>query len=206
MRPIDQVAKGSAQDEGETDTGESLMKAKLRRVGRNGDEGHTGNPDHDRGLVGEVGRVQQAKGGAGILHVRQIQKAGDELRRFAVERQGPAHDLLRQLIDDDDGGDDDELDRLRVGARLGRLRGRRRSTEGVRGSQDLVGARNVTHLGAHLGSLSGGAHLESSGDPSGGHRVHAALAQPKAVGGGRHGRYDPPASWALLASRGCTHR
>ena len=43
--------------------------------------------DHDRRLVGKVGRVEQPERRACVLHVREVEKAGDDLRRLAVERQ-----------------------------------------------------------------------------------------------------------------------
>ena len=58
--------------------------------------------DHDRRLVGKVGRVQQAERGARVLHVREVEQARDDVDRV-VERQHLPDDQLRELIDGEHG-------------------------------------------------------------------------------------------------------
>jgi hypothetical protein len=48
--------------------------------------------------------------------VRQIEQARDDVRRFAVQWQHAANELLADLVECDDPADDRQFDRARVGA------------------------------------------------------------------------------------------
>ena len=102
-------------------------------VGGDRDEGDRGNADHDERLVWKVRRVQQAECRAGVLHVRKVQEAGDEVDGV-VQRQHVPDDCLGQLIHANDREDRDDLDRPRVRARRGDRGGLLRRRHGVLGN------------------------------------------------------------------------
>jgi hypothetical protein len=99
--PIDQVARGAADDQREADARRKLVMAEVGQVHADRDEGRRRDDGNDHDLEREVGRVEKAERGTRIAHVRQVQKPRHD-GHAGVQREHLPDQRFRQLIGRDD--------------------------------------------------------------------------------------------------------
>ena len=110
-----------AQNERESESRQPLVEPQLRAVGGDRDEGDRRDADHHRRLVRKLGGVEDPEGRPGVLHVRQIQKPGNDVDAV-VQRHRLPDDQLRHLVEEKDRGNRDELHRPGVSLHFRRRR------------------------------------------------------------------------------------
>ena len=76
-----------------------------RQAGQRGD-GHEGERG---GLERELNRVEKAERGAGVVHARQVEEAGDDADAL-MQIETIADERLCRLVDEDDGQGNGELE------------------------------------------------------------------------------------------------
>ena len=99
-RAIDQVADRPAQHAGDADPRQPVAERHRRSVPCDAAERDRGHErQHDR-LERKFHAVQHAERGAGVVHARQVEKAGDHFRAL-VQRQRRTDHRLGDLVEDD---------------------------------------------------------------------------------------------------------
>ena len=101
-RPVDEIAKRAAKNQRQSETGDPFMKPELRRVGRNRDQRHGRDANHDQWLVRKISGIEQPEGGTGIVDVGEVQEVGNDRAAFA-KRQHLPDDRLGELVAYDEG-------------------------------------------------------------------------------------------------------